>query len=226
MMVRTLLVLLSLAVFTPSFPLADDRIHGYWFLSGRDGFPDFARTDTLHALHPDGRLAILPRALSADAESIAFMDVEIQGNIAVFTSSEVLYDSEYYYEPLNADLIHFVNMKGEFFLRRMPEDAHLHAALLRLALTGEVARYQPAVTDDFFGDAERVVVDLKDDNGRLLLVHMPNARLEGAIEIDEAPWGRPLGPNVMAFWLTPGSAPAKVTRLLSEASRPLLPEDE
>ncbi|MFC4352391.1 hypothetical protein ACFOW6_12650 [Fodinicurvata halophila] len=225
-MVRTLLVLLSLAVFTPSFSLADDRIHGYWFLSGRDGFPDFARTETLNALHPDGRLAILPRTLSADADAIATMDVEIQGNIAVFTSPEVLYDSEYYYELLNDDLIHFVNMKGEFFLRRMPEDAYLHAALLRLVLTGEVARYQPAVMDDFFGDAERIAVDLKDNGGRLLLVHMPGARLEGAIRIDDAPWGWPLGPNVMAFWLTPGAAPEKVTRLLSEASHPLVSESK
>lgn len=225
-MVRRLLVLLSLAIFTPSFPLADDRIHGYWFLSGRDRSPDFSQADSITALHPDGRLVTLPKALSADAESIATMDIDIQGDIAVFTSPEVLYDSEYHYKFLSADLIHFVNMKGEFFLRRMPEDEHLLAALLRLALSEEVARYQPAVSDDFFGAADRVAVDLKDNGGRLLLVHMPGARLEGAMRIDDAPWGRPLGPNVMAFWRTQGEMPAKVAHLLSEASHPLVSKSE
>jgi hypothetical protein len=160
---------------------------------------------------------------SGDMEPNIDMRMDVAGNVATFTHPEISDPERYSFAFRDDDTVVFSGDDGDFIYKRMPADKHLHAALLRLALTGEVESYSRINADDFFGDAKTIVVDLRNGNDQIMLVHMPGARLKGGLSRDGVIWAAPLGPNVMAFDLRQGDSPAYFERVTTEAAKPIAP---
>ncbi|WP_147274806.1 tetratricopeptide repeat protein [Ferruginivarius sediminum] len=203
----------------------DPRLYGYWYLVGEDGSTSFDESYGAEALHVDGRLATIPRMKSGDMEPSTGTRMEVEGSVARFRYHETAEapDGRFSFAFQDDDTVVFSNDEGDFVYKRMPADKHLHAALLRLALTGEVESYRRANAEDFFGDAETVLVDLRNGDDRVALVHMPGARFKGALRRDGTAWGIPLGANVMAFALRQGQEAAYFERVAREAAQPIAP---
>lgn len=130
----TLAFCLALAV-TPV--LADERFQGYWYDStGLEEF-DLRETYLIESLGADGALRGLDVKID-QANGFSGGRYEVSGNRIVITYPEEEGQFAFTYEFLDEDRVVYRNEEEDFqaVFHRLPEDAYLTQALMRLVDTG------------------------------------------------------------------------------------------
>lgn len=201
---------------------ADSRLYGYWYDIDSMESSDFSEALGIFVMHPKGLSAQLPNETSAKGRYIHLTEVEVEGNTLTFRSTRDAHVAVSEITFVNDDLIKYQSEGQTFYSKRMPEDEYLMKALLRIALTGEIASYSSVSARDFFGKREIVTVNLKDDRNQIMLVDFPKQNLSGTVTRNGSPLGIAMNPGVLALHQRKGENPAQFEQVVTEASKPIM----